>query len=159
MRVRRVSRRRLHNQEKMGAFMTVRSWSFLAVAIAVCFESSYAEPPAEPGFLVTSAGCKFVNPLTKETGVRVEWAGECLNGFVDGSGEVVVTGSRTFTFRGDFKAGQLVAGMCESSRGSTYEGEFKNNLAHGKGVWKNKSGMTMTATFSEGEVLPDGVTM
>src|SRR4051812_21565093 len=118
--------------------------------------SSVAEPAADLSYLVTPAGCRFKNPFTKQTNLQVEWSGPCVNGFVEGSGEVIVTARNPRTYRGEFKGGQISSGFYETSNGSKYDGGFKDNLADGKGVWRYSNGTIMTATFSEDDPLPDG---
>ena len=86
----------------------------------------------------------FENNKLKGNGVhhredRSVFKGEFLNGKYNGIGnETYIDGTK---FEGFFTEGEKKYGKYEWKNGSKYQGEFKNNLFHGKGIynWHNKN--------------------
>jgi hypothetical protein len=114
-------------------------------------------PPPEAGFLTSASGCKFVNPFPDEEPPPViDWSGECVDGFVSGQGDVIVSGRRATMYHGAFERGQIKVGSATRSTG-TYEGEFKDNRPHGQGVLTYANGRYLKASFVDGKPQGDFV--
>ena len=87
---------------------------------------------AQQRSLVDDKGCKFFEPDLNYPIENIQWNGPCKDGYVDGPGEVIFL-KRGWTFRGEFKRGEIVSGRGTRNNGSD-EGQFKKGLFHGHGI-------------------------
>ncbi|HKS55993.1 MAG TPA: hypothetical protein VJS12_11930 [Steroidobacteraceae bacterium] len=99
---------------------------------------------------VDANGCKFASTAPVDTTQPTfVFTGKCVDGLVSGPGEVMLLdGSRTLWI-GDFQQGRLVKGASESADG-TYQGEFRDNTAHGHGTITFIDGSTFKGRFENG---------
>jgi hypothetical protein len=110
-------------------------------ALLSCSASFAAEPPVY--WDVDANGCKFASTAPVDTSQPTfVFTGKCVDGFVSGPGEVMLLDGTRTLWSGDFQQGRLLKGVAETSSG-TYEGEFRDNTAHGRG----------THTFSDGTIF------
>lgn len=138
-----------------------RSCLYVFVAfLSLAAQSTTADAQTLSGdaeFLTNAAGCKFVNPFPdEESPLEIEWTGECVDGFVNGQGDVTVVGPRRTVYHGEFEQGEIKAGRVTRD-GGTYEGGFRRNQPHGKGAFISPSGDFIKATFVDGKPLGDFV--
>jgi hypothetical protein len=117
-------------------------------AILSCSASLATEPRVY--WDVDANGCKFASTAPVDaTQPTFVFTGKCVDGFVCGPGEVMLLdGSRTI-WSGDFQQGRLLKGVAESGAG-TYEGEFRDNTAHGQGTMTFSDGSTFKGRFDYG---------
>jgi hypothetical protein len=110
-------------------------------ALLSCSASFAAEPPVY--WDVDANGCKFASTVPVDTTQPTfVFTGKCVDGFVSGPGEVMLLDGTRTLWSGDFQQGRLLKGVAETNSG-TYEGEFRDNTAHGRG----------TNTFSDGTIF------
>lgn len=102
----------------------------LGCVAIVCHVAMAAAPGGEPHWALDANGCKFLSPAPPDLQFTITWTGQCVDGFVSGRGEV--RAGTWFRYIGEFTQGRMVKGIAEMN-GSTYEGEFLDNLPHGTG--------------------------
>jgi len=112
--------------------------ALLAMLLSCDISGSAQESPKQPRWLEDAKGCKFLDPDRRYPLEPISWSGECVNGFVEGKGDVVLE-LRKWTYSGTFRQGQLVEGKNARDNG-TYEGRFKNNSLSGRGTLTGKNG-------------------
>lgn len=79
--------------------------------------------------------CKLLDPYYSE-GITMKWDGACLNGKANGSGKLI-----------KYKNGEYE---------STYEGEFKNGIREGNGIFKHIDGTILECSFTNGQAIGYG---
>jgi hypothetical protein len=127
----------------------------IAMSIAFAAHAQASEQPAAGGsqYLVTPNGCKFLRPGGNGDPPQVMWAGDCVDGFVSGKGDLTVKGAGEAVFSGDFEKGEIKRGSVES-KDAIYKGEFKNNVADGQGELSYRSRTwSVKGTFKDGKPL------
>jgi hypothetical protein len=113
-----------------------------------------ASPADESRWVLDANGCKFLNPAPPSVQFTITWTGQCVDGFVSGHGEV--RAGNWFAYIGEFSQGRIVKGVAEMN-GSTYEGEFLDNLPHGPGVTTERNGLVAKGRFDRGKIDPKEV--
>ncbi len=100
-------------------------------------------------------GCKIAN-LAPQQGESVTWTGGCEKGLANGEGTLTwyQSGLKTEVYEG-----MMVDGYAEGRgkllrRGSSYVGEWKKSLQHGRGRYDDEDGSWYQGEWSEG--LPHG---
>jgi hypothetical protein len=117
-------------------------------AFLSCSASFAAEPPVY--WDVDANGCKFASTVPVDTTQPTfVFTGKCVDGFVSGPGEVMLLDGSRSIWSGDFQQGRLLKGVSESNWGS-YEGEFRDNTAHGQGTLTFNDGSTFKGRFEYG---------
>ena len=83
-------------------------------------------------------GCKVWSDLP-EPGDRAEWIGKCQNGKAQGNGTLYFrNGTKVYKYQGNMIEGKQESTGIQShtwADGSHYEGDYKNNVREGKGVY------------------------
>jgi len=122
------------------------------IFLAMLFSSPTTVSPQEssPGsrWLQDASGCKFLDLEMRYPAEVITWSGICVDGFVDGRGEVTLS-LRRWTFSGVFRQGQIIEGKNVRTNG-TYEGEFKSNLPDGRGTLALNDGRVISGDFVNG---------
>ena len=132
-------------------------------------------------FITDSSGCKIYNPQPKEN-ETVEWSGECVKGYADGSGKLEwfinkelievyegdmskgwASGEGTliskdgYRYKGSWKKStQSGFGIAETSDGYKYEGNWENGKQHGWGTLIQPNGESISGEWVEGELVNTG---
>ncbi len=122
------------------------------IVILNCSSVAFAQSdPKDDYYLLTDGGCKFVNPAPKLPAPReLRWSGECVEGFVSGSGELTAKANPDAIYRGEFEKGLIKEGTLAGG-GYTYRGQFENNLPSGQGEFLGGGGSYIKGTFKEGK--------
>lgn len=131
--------------------------SKLAYAIAVlCFSLSWAH--AENANWVTSRqGCK-VWSSTPQPNETVSWTGPCRNKLAHGKGTLIwfLDGRPSETYEGQLQGGHYEGqGLQTWPTGARYEGAYRKDRAHGRGVYRTETGETFAGNWVNG-CLRDG---
>jgi hypothetical protein len=128
----------------MNAF---RSSYALAALLFSTLGALAGEVAADQPSFTDINGCKAVTPeKIRGAALKVAWNGACVDGLISGKGTLQL-GPNKFT--GEFKRGQLVSGGKVTGRANTsYVGEFVDNTAAGRGVYRDEE-VTITAVFAK----------
>jgi hypothetical protein len=132
-----------------------------AAAMFVWFHPALAEDAPKPEqkqiqvtlhWITDSNGCKVWDsrPAPNES---VTWSGPCLDGYADGKGTLVwfVNGSPHATYNGEMKAGHYDGhGVQTWPNGARYDGDWRNDRAHGQGSYRGANGQTCTGNWVDG---------
>jgi TonB family protein len=117
---------------------------------------AHAADEAKDVWLSDEQGCKFYSRFKKPLH-RIEWAGACKDGYVDGAGvlKVFENGIHKATYSGNFEQGKLMGkGLIEYFNGHNHdvrlEAVFFNNMAHGPGVESFSDGRRFEGNFEKG---------
>lgn len=116
----------------------VAAMAALCGAFSASVSLSEDDPPEEQLFAATPDGCKFINPYPNRRRLEnLTWGGECVDGFVHGSGEITATiGDKPISYLGDFERGYIVKGVVTHGPW-VYEGSFKDNKPSGEGEFRS----------------------
>src|SRR5690349_893864 len=127
---------------RMKAPLSLAAGIVLTCHIAIAAD----EPTAEAKWLQDANGCKFLNPWPGEAPSKITWTGQCVDGFVSGTGDVRV--GQSPTFRGEFLQGRIVKGTIEYRSGESYEGNaFLDNQLHGDVIARLPGGVTVKLRY------------
>lgn len=110
--------------------MNCRRSFALALVCVSAIHAHAQEPGANSEFWIADQnGCLAANPAPSGN-ERVEWSGECVDGYIEGEGVLIwYEGARVIARdSGTFVRGALSGmGKIESAEGWSYEGDFPGN--------------------------------
>jgi len=118
----------------------------LVVACATCVRA------AEGKWIVDAGGCKIWDS-TPQPNESVTWTGPCKNGHANGKGVLVwyVNGRPYETYDGELTMGHYYGcGKQVWSSGSSYEGCYQNDRAHGQGTFRGTNGQVYSGNWVNG---------
>jgi hypothetical protein len=127
-------------------------------ALALCLGvSSHASDEVDSRrYGITSTGCKVVDAdALNLTADQLKWEGPCVDGFLQGSGQLTVKRKFTLVYTGEFVRGEIKTGTVTVGEFMTYTGEFENNEPSGQGEMLGPDKTWIKGTFAKGKPVGD----
>jgi len=108
---------------------------FLLLALLSISIKAQSQTLQPEWIICNDQGCKLLDPYFSE-GVSVKWDGSCVDGKANGYGKLL-----------KYKKGKLE---------STYEGDYKNGIREGKGIFTHSDGSVKQGAFVNGQLTGKG---